>query len=250
METELEAVNVLPGREPEADANFARFSLKMETTQREFRLLGCSNYALPLGGYRKRAFDLAGSIFAILILSPLIGLIVALIKISDGGPVIFRHRRIGINGSYFNCFKFRTMAPNSDFVLHKHLLTNKLAREQWETIGKIKNDPRITPLGRVLRKTSLDELPQLLNILKGEMSFVGPRPIVEAEIVKYGTGLVSYMRARPGLTGAWQVGGRNDTEYSRRVDFDCDYVENWTFWRDLWIIAKTFVAVATSRGCY
>jgi exopolysaccharide production protein ExoY len=174
----------------------------------------------------------------------------AAIKLLDPGPAFYRHRRIGLNGVPFECLKFRTMAVDADAVLQRHLAANGEAAREWEQSHKLKRDPRVTPLGSALRKTSLDELPQLLNILKGEMSFVGPRPIVDAEVPKYGAFITHYLAARPGLTGPWQISGRNDVAYATRVALDRHYVEQWSLWRDLAIIARTVRVVVTARGCY
>jgi exopolysaccharide production protein ExoY len=205
---------------------------------------------LIVGGRPKRWFDVTGALAAILLLMPMFCLIALAIKLWDGGPVFYRHRRVGLNGTSFDCLKFRSMVVNADEVLACHLAANGDAARQWEETRKLKRDPRITPLGVSMRKTSIDELPQLLNILKGEMSFVGPRPIVTAEVPKYSTAIEHYLRTRPGLTGPWQVGGRNDLDYATRVALDRGYVENWSFWRDLTIIAKTARVVVAARGCY
>ena len=203
-----------------------------------------------IGGYRKRAFDIAAAICAILLLLPLFLLIAAALKCADSGPVLFRHRRIGRNGRSFNCLKFRTMAVDAEPLLLRHLALNPEAAREWAADHKLRHDPRVTPLGQGLRKTSLDELPQVFNILKGDMSFVGPRPIVSAEVPKYGDAMHQYYRARPGLTGPWQVSGRNDVDYAGRVRFDREYVESWSFRRDLAIIVKTFYVVIIGKGCY
>jgi len=203
-----------------------------------------------LGGTVKRVFDIVGALAAIILLLPLIGAIALAIKAWDRGPVFYRHRRVGLNGKPFDCLKFRTMVVNSDEALRRHLATNSEAAREWEETQKLKQDPRVTPLGRTMRKTSVDELPQLVNILKGEMSFVGPRPIVVAEVPKYGECIGHYLSARPGLTGPWQVSGRNDVDYSTRVTLDRHYVEQWSFARDLVIIASTVRVVVTARGSY
>jgi len=203
-----------------------------------------------VGGALKRGFDVVGAIAAITLLLPLAAAIALAIKISDRGPVFYRHRRVGLNGAAFDCFKFRTMRVNSDEALQRHLAANIEAAREWEETRKLKCDPRVTPLGRTMRKTSVDELPQLLNILKGEMSFVGPRPIVAAEVPKYGEYIGHYLRARPGLTGPWQVSGRNDVDYGTRVTLDHQYIEHWSFRRDLAIIASTVRVVVTARGSY
>jgi exopolysaccharide production protein ExoY len=206
--------------------------------------------AISGGSYSKRCFDIFFAVSAILFLLPLFFLLAALIKMLDRGPIFYRHQRIGRNGALFSCLKFRTMVKDADTILKRHISLNAEAAREWEQTRKLKNDPRITRLGTILRQTSLDELPQLFNILRGEMSFVGPRPIVVAEIPKYGVHIGVYLRVRPGLTGAWQVSGRNDVSYESRVALDRDYVENWNFLRDLIIIVKTFRVVITSRGCY
>jgi exopolysaccharide production protein ExoY len=203
-----------------------------------------------VGGGLKRTFDIIGASSGIVLLLPLFCLTALAIKRSDSGPVFFRHRRVGLNGAAFDCLKFRTMVVDAEDVLQRHLAQNGDAAREWAALRKLKKDPRVTPLGTGIRKTSLDELPQLLNILRGEMSFVGPRPIVSAEVPKYGECIGHYLRARPGLTGAWQVSGRNDVDYATRVALDREYVERWSFWHDLAIIARTVRVLVTSRGCY
>lgn len=206
--------------------------------------------AAIVGGRGKRCFDVCAAALAILCLLPLFGLIALAIKLMDPGPVFYRHRRIGRDGVLFDCLKFRTMVVDSDQVLRRHLATNCAAAREWEEKQKLTDDPRVTSLGLVLRKSSIDELPQLLNILKGEMSVVGPRPIVSAEVPKYGDCMGLYVRARPGLTGPWQVSGRNDVDYQSRVQLDRQYVERWSFRRDLVILVATVRVVVTARGCY
>jgi exopolysaccharide production protein ExoY len=204
----------------------------------------------PLGGQAKRCFDIAAAAAALIFLLPLFCLIALAIKLADRGPVFYRHRRIGRNGELFDCLKFRTMVVDADAVLCRHLQRDPEAAWEWERKQKLTDDPRVTSLGSTLRKTSLDELPQLINILKGEMSLVGPRPIVAAEVPKYRDCLAHYLRARPGLTGLWQVSGRNDIDYDRRVSLDRRYVENWSLPGDLVIIVKTVGVVLAGRGCY
>jgi len=204
----------------------------------------------PLGGVVKRAFDIVGAICGVILLSPLLVLIALLVKLSDGGPVFYGHPRIGRGGRIFRCLKFRTMREDGDAVLAEHLRRNPEARAEWEATRKLKNDPRVTPVGAVLRKLSLDELPQIFNILFGEMSIVGPRPVVHDELEKYGNAAIFYLMSRPGLTGLWQVSGRNDVSYAMRVAFDRHYVENWSLTQDILIIIKTVPAVCLSRGSY
>lgn len=198
----------------------------------------------------KRWFDVGAATLGLLLLSVLIAAVAAAIILRDGRPAIIRHRRLGRNGSPFDCLKFRTMVKNADEVLRDHLAEDPLAREEWENTRKLKHDPRITPLGQVLRKTSVDELPQLLNVLRGEMSIVGPRPIVKEEVPRYRQSIHYYYATRPGLTGLWQISGRNDVTYDERVELDRVYVCQRTFSMDLLIILKTIPAVIKSRGVY
>ena len=197
----------------------------------------------PLGGRPKRGLDLVVASTALVLALPLMVVAALLIKVITGGPVLFVHRRIGFNGRLFDCYKFRTMAENADQVLEEYLACNQRAAEEWRETQKLKNDPRITLLGQMLRKSSLDELPQLINIIRGEMSCVGPRPIVASELSRYGSVACEYLKTRPGLTGLWQISGRNDIDYASRVALDAQYVRNWSIWTDLIILAKTAYAV-------
>jgi len=204
----------------------------------------------PIGGIIKRTFDIAIAASALLTLCPLFVLIAGLIKASDGGPVFYRHIRLGHCRRSFPCLKFRTMVTNADDVLTEHLRLSRTATKEWAATRKLKSDPRITRVGAVLRKLSIDELPQLINVLRGEMSVVGPRPIVFDEIPMYGDAIDSYFSARPGLTGAWQVNGRSNESYERRVTLDRIYVENWSLWTDLQIVVKTIPAVLATHSAY
>ncbi len=206
--------------------------------------------ALPLGGLVKRSFDITAAVCALLIFSPIFLMIMALVKFSDKGPAFYGHTRIGHNGRPFKCLKFRTMATDGDALLQKYLRENPEANEEWRLTRKLKDDPRVTIVGKVLRKLSLDELPQLLNILRGEMSVVGPRPVVDDELKVYDSFAVYYLRSRPGLTGLWQISGRNDVSYETRIAYDTQYVQNWSLVRDIAIIAKTIPAVCFARGSY
>ena len=172
------------------------------------------------------------------------------VAMSSPGPVIFAHSRVGQNGKLFPCLKFRTMVVNADEELQRVLKSSAAARAEWETDHKLKNDPRITPIGKWLRKFSLDELPQLFNILIGQMSVVGPRPIVIDEIKKYGKFFDDYCSVRPGLTGLWQVSGRNDISYDARVQLDVSYARNRTLLLDMKIVLQTVPAVIAFRGSY
>ena len=202
------------------------------------------------GQRAKRTLDVTGALLGLLMIAPLFLLLMALIKSTDGGSIFYGHKRVGRFGREFRCFKFRTMVPNGDAVLEKYLASNPAAREEWHATRKLQKDPRVTPLGAVLRKLSLDELPQLFNILTGEMSIVGPRPVVRDELTLYGRNAQFYLASRPGLTGLWQISGRNDVGYDERVAFDRQYIENWSFKTDLVIIAKTIPAVCLSQGSY
>ncbi|OHV81918.1 sugar transferase [Ensifer sp. LCM 4579] len=197
----------------------------------------------PLGGWRKRALDITVASVALILALPIMLVTAILIKATMGGPVLFAHRRIGFNGRPFDCYKFRTMVPNAEQVLEEYLARNPQAAESWRAAQKLKHDPRITFLGHVLRKSSIDELPQLVNVLRGEMSCVGPRPIVASELSRYGSLADEYLKTRPGVTGLWQISGRNDIDYKRRVGLDADYVRNWSIWSDLSILAWTALVV-------
>lgn len=171
-----------------------------------------------------------------------------LIKGSDKGPLLYGHRRVGFKGREFKCWKFRTMVVNGDEILEQHFRKHPADLIIWNTQRKLTNDPRVTPIGRVLRKLSLDELPQLLNVLNGEMSLVGPRPVVQDELAHYGSTARFYLATRPGLTGLWQVSGRSDTTYAERVRLDRHYVSRWNLLSDIRIIAKTVPALLSSKG--
>jgi Undecaprenyl-phosphate galactose phosphotransferase WbaP len=196
----------------------------------------------------KRAFDLAGAILLSPILIGLAVLVAAINKMTSPGPTFYGHTRIGKDGRTFRAWKFRTMVPHADRLLHQHLERHPEAREEWARTQKLENDPRVTASGRWLRRASLDELPQVWNVLRGEMSLIGPRPIVRDEIQRYGDSAGLYLAVKPGLTGLWQVSGRNKTTYPERVALDSYYVRNWCLWLDLYIFARTFRAVATGDG--
>ena len=198
----------------------------------------------------RQALDVAATALMLLVLAPLLLLIAVLIWLEDGGAVLFRHERIGRGGEAFHCLKFRSMAVNADELLRALLAQDEAARLEWSTDHKLRRDPRVTRIGRILRATSLDELPQLFNVLRGEMSLVGPRPIVAQEIARYGGRYVHYCRCRPGLTGLWQVSGRNDVSYRRRVAIDAWYARNRCLTLDIQILARTIPAVLARRGSY
>jgi Undecaprenyl-phosphate galactose phosphotransferase WbaP len=198
----------------------------------------------------KRTMDMVLSVAVLVFTAPLLLLIAVLIKISDGGPVLFVQRRCGLNGRTFRCYKFRTMRVDAAERLERLLACDPVAAAEWAKDQKLRNDPRVTPIGRLLRKSSLDELPQLFNILRGEMSVVGPRPIVSSEIYRYGSHFPFYTAVRPGVVGLWQVSGRNDVDYDRRVQLDVEYVQNWSAWADVKILAKSIPVVLFARGAY
>ena len=200
----------------------------------------------------KNFFDLLISLLFIIALIPLFLMISLLIKLSSRGPIFFLQKRIGKNNISFKCIKFRTMYPEAKDILENLLLNDSLLKKEFEETHKIKNDPRITPIGKLLRKTSLDELPQFFNVLRGEMSIVGPRPIVKDEKKKYGKNLKKVLLIKPGITGLWQVSGRNNLTYKRRVMLDINYVENYNFLMDLRILFRTFgvILFPLDRGAY
>lgn len=197
----------------------------------------------------KRVFDIFFAFFLLILLSPFFLFFYIIVKL-DGGNAFYGHERIGKNGKKFRCLKFRSMASNSQKLLQELLASNPKAREEWNSTYKLKNDPRITKIGQFLRKSSLDEMPQLINIMKGEMSFVGPRPITAAELPQYKDNVIYYLHVTPGLTGLWQVSGRNDVDYDTRVLLDKKYVQNWSFLQDLKILAKTVLVVLFRKGAY
>jgi exopolysaccharide production protein ExoY len=196
-----------------------------------------------LGGWPKRLLDIVTASTALVLLAPLMLMVTLLIYLTMGRPILFRQRRIGLGGASFPCFKFRTMANDAEAALARYLERNPDAAREWLASQKLRYDPRVTALGRLLRQSSIDELPQLFSVLQGHMSCVGPRPIIEPEIKRYGNYWQDYMRARPGLTGIWQVSGRNKIEYKTRVRLDRWYVRRWSFWLDLWLLARTIPAV-------
>jgi exopolysaccharide production protein ExoY len=198
----------------------------------------------------QRAVDLFVAVSAIIALGPLMLALAFLTWASDGGPAFFGHVRVGRMGQLFRCWKFRSMVPNADNVLSDYLDSNPEARAEWEACHKLRHDPRITRIGRFLRASSLDELPQLWNVLVGEMSIVGPRPIVVAEIDKYKSNFTTYCACRPGITGLWQISGRSDVSYQQRVALDTLYAKSRSLMLDVRIMASTIPAVLARRGSY
>lgn len=209
---------------------------------------------LPIGSFRyqvlKPLLDLLIVLLALPLALPIGALVAAFIRITSPGPVLYRHRRIGQFQRPLYVWKFRTMFENSESVLERHLRLNPEAREEWERAQKLKDDPRVTPVGRLLRKMSLDEIPQLLNVLAGQMSIVGPRPIVDEERPKYGEYFSAYACALPGITGLWQVSGRSNISYPERVLMDVEYVERWNLRMELKILFKTVLVLLKRTGAY
>ena len=203
-----------------------------------------------IGSLAKRLFDLSLAATVLVLSSPFFALLLLLLLLADGYPLFFRHKRIGLGGRSFDCLKLRTMRVDGDEVLRLHFEAYPSALIEWQSARKLKNDPRISPLGSILRRSSLDELPQLLNILRGEMSFVGPRPIVDDEKEIYGSSIQQYFQVKPGLTGLWQISGRSDTSYDERIALDCAYVSSRSFLKDLSILAKTCPVVLSRKGTY
>ncbi|MBP2276025.1 sugar transferase [Sphingomonas sp. PL20] len=197
-----------------------------------------------------RPVDLTVAVLAILFFAPLMGVITLAIMATGKGPIIFAHRRLGLDGREFRCFKFRTMVVDAEARLNALLASDPAARAEWQIDHKLRCDPRITPIGSFLRRTSFDELPQLFNVLLNDMSIVGPRPIVRAEVARYGRWFADYSNVKPGITGLWQVSGRNNTTYRRRVALDVVYSRRRTLRLNSKILLMTLPAVLTQRGSF
>jgi exopolysaccharide production protein ExoY len=197
----------------------------------------------PLGGWQKRGLDILISCIVLVSLAPIMLMISLIIYFTMGRPIIFAHERIGFNGVPFRCYKFRTMIHNADERLATYLENNGSAIAEWKSTQKLRNDPRITRFGLLLRKSSLDELPQFINTLRGDMTCVGPRPVTASELPRYGTSVRYYKRTRPGISGLWQVSGRSNTSYRHRVVLDRAYVMSWSVWLDVVVLLKTIPAV-------
>lgn len=211
-----------------------------------------SNWSKARLSRSKRAMDIVLALGMMVFLFPLYVLVAILIKMNDGGPALFKQRRIGVDGKEFYCYKFRTMVLNAEEQLKSVLDNDPEAAAQWRKFKKLKKDPRITSVGRFLRKSSLDELPQLLNIIKGEMSVIGPRTIIRAETPNYGgmSDFAVYCSVRPGVLGLWQLSGRSDTGFERRVELDVKYVREWSLWGDIKILFISVPAVLLGKGAY
>ncbi|MAX30482.1 MAG: UDP-phosphate galactose phosphotransferase [Candidatus Marinimicrobia bacterium] len=195
-------------------------------------------------------FDFFFALFLIIFLSPVFVVVILILFLSRDSDIFFIHQRIGKNGKEFNLYKFRTMKHSRSKILSEYFEKFPSKKKYWDENQKLKNDPRVTKIGYLLREFSLDELPQILNVLKGEMSFVGPRPIVESEKQKYGERFSSYKKVKPGLSGLWQVSGRNDTTYDKRVELDYLYTQNISFALDLKIFFKTIYVIMNRKGAY
>ncbi len=236
---------VVPDRE--------QFSTIWVTAQDVSGMLGLEvrqQLVLPRQRRVKSAIDLCLTLLLLIPLLPIIGIIALLIKLTSRGPVFYSAERLGQDSKPFRQWKFRTMYEDADDALERHLEEDPHLMEEWKRTFKLKTDPRVTWIGRILRRTSLDELPQLWNILRGDMSLVGPRPIVQQEAKCYGEAYDLFKRVKPGLSGLWQVSGRNDTSYEERVHLDCYYIRNWSPWLDVYILAQTVKAVITGAGAY
>jgi exopolysaccharide production protein ExoY len=204
----------------------------------------------PLGLASKRTIDIFLALFGIVLLAPLLIVCSIAVVLSSPGPVLFRHRRVGFNGKPFYCLKFRTMVMDAPERLRQLLDSDAAAAAEWATSCKLHCDPRITSIGNLLRKSSLDELPQLFNVLKGEMSIVGPRPVTEEELVRYSSAVTAYKACRPGITGLWQISGRSTTTYNKRIACDMFYAQNWTVALDVKIIVITIPSLLLHDTAY
>jgi exopolysaccharide production protein ExoY len=207
-----------------------------------------TNLSAPVGSASKRLIDIVLALSGILLLAPLLIICYFATILSSSGPALFRHKRVGFNGKQFYCLKFRTMVPDASERLRALLETDPSAAAEWAATRKLKNDPRVTAIGALLRKSSLDELPQLFNVLRGEMSIVGPRPVTDEELERYATSVGSYLACRPGITGLWQVSGRSTTTYSKRVACDTFYARNWSLALDAKIIVVTIPSLLLTDG--
>lgn len=202
----------------------------------------------PIGQSLKRVIDIILALAGIVLLGPLLIICFIGTVLSSPGPALFSHKRIGFNGKPFGCLKFRTMVADAPERLRHLLESDPAAAAEWKETQKLHNDPRITTIGAILRQSSLDELPQLFNVLKGDMSIVGPRPVTEAELERYSTSVSAYLACRPGITGLWQVSGRSTTTYNKRVACDAFYAQNWSLALDAKIVIVTIPALLLAKG--
>lgn len=227
-----------PDRMPARDDMPSGVSIDID--RRPNRALGPKK---PCRRFVKRALDIAVASSVLVLLAPMFLMIAAILRFTSGGPVLFSHPRVGRGGRFFPCYKFRTMHVDGDRILAEYLAGNPDAQRRWNEDRKLLEDPRVTSVGWFLRKTSLDELPQFYNILLGDMSCVGPRPVSMSELDRYGLHRAEYLSVRPGLTGIWQISGRSRLPYDHRVLLDADYVQHWSLRRDILIMLKTVPAV-------
>jgi exopolysaccharide production protein ExoY len=204
----------------------------------------------PVGSSSKRIIDIALALSGIIFLAPLLVICYLLTVATSPGPALFRHRRIGFNGKQFDCLKFRTMLTDAPDRLRQLLESDPVAAAEWAATRKLRRDPRVTAIGAILRKSSLDELPQLFNVLRGEMSIVGPRPVTDEELERYATSVGSYLACRPGITGLWQVSGRSTTTYDKRVACDSFYAQNWSIALDAKILIVTLPSLLESETAF
>ncbi|MGF1454821.1 MAG: sugar transferase [Alphaproteobacteria bacterium] len=219
-----------------------------QTADFEHAKLAANDIPGGVTGIIKRALDLAIALPALVLLSPFLLAFIILIRTQDGGAAIFSQKRVGLGGREFWCLKLRTMLIDAQDRLESVLASDPQAAEEWRAHGKLFKDPRITPLGHFLRRSSLDELPQLINVIRGDMSIVGPRPIQRYECERYEDLLRYYISARPGITGLWQISGRSNTSYRQRCELDMQYVKGWSLWADIVILVRTIPAVLRSEG--
>jgi exopolysaccharide production protein ExoY len=204
----------------------------------------------PLGLASKRIVDIVLAVSGIILLAPLLIICFVLTVVTSPGPALFRHRRVGFNGRHFDCLKFRTMVTDAPERLNKLLESDPGAAVEWAATQKLRCDPRVTAIGAILRKSSLDELPQLFNVLRGDMSIVGPRPVTDEELLRYSSAVSAYLACRPGITGLWQISGRSDTTYGKRIACDTFYVRNWSTALDVKILVATIPVLLLSDGAY
>ena len=224
----------------------ANVGLSVAAKTRDFE---CAGGRSPLKSKSKRVADVIVAALMLVVFFPVMLTIYVLVRL-DGGPGFFLHERVGAGCRPFRCMKFRTMTPNADAVLAEALAQDPRLAEEWRDTQKLRNDPRVTFIGTFLRKTSLDELPQIFNVLLDDMSLVGPRPITLTETEKYGASLCDYSAALPGITGLWQISGRSQTSYARRVELDVQYVTEWSFFKDVRILLKTVPVVLLRQGAH
>jgi exopolysaccharide production protein ExoY len=209
-----------------------------------------ANSPRPVGLTSKRTIDIVLALSGIILLAPLLIICFVATVIASPGPALFRHRRVGFKGKYFDCLKFRTMVTDAPDRLRDFLDSDPLAAAEWTANRKLKYDPRVTAIGAILRKSSLDELPQLFNVLKGDMSIVGPRPVTDEELVRYSGAINAYLACRPGITGLWQVSGRSTTTYSKRIACDTFYARKWSMALDAKILIVTIPALLVTDSAY